>query len=54
MRDNLKDVDVEALPVHLFIKSPKEAKKVKKDAGAVSLKPGPYIKAKRFDPRIIH
>ncbi len=54
MRDNLKEVDVEALPVHLFVKSPKEAKKVKKDEELMFVKPAPFRKGKRFDTHLIH
>lgn len=48
MRDHMKDIDVNALPVHLFVKSPKEAKRRKSGQPSIPVNPGPYRKAKRF------
>lgn len=47
--NELKEIDVNALPVHLFVKSQKEAKKIKKGASDPADKPGPFRKAKRFE-----
>ncbi len=47
--NELKEVDVNALPVHLFVKSQKEAKKIRKESSDTADKPGPFRKAKRFE-----
>jgi len=46
--DNPKEVDVNALPVHLLVKSQKEAKKVKINAENFIDKPSTFRKSKRF------
>ncbi len=48
MLDPTKEIDVNALPVHLFVKSPKEAKRLRYSQASVPVNPGPYRKAKRF------
>jgi hypothetical protein len=47
--NELKEVDVNALPVHLFVKSQKEAKKIRKESSYTADKPGTFRKAKRFE-----
>jgi hypothetical protein len=48
MLDQSKDIDVNALPVHLFVKSPKDAKRLSSSQPSVPVNPGPYRKARRF------
>lgn len=48
MSDSTKEIDVNMLPVHLFVKSPKEAKRQRSSQATVPVNPGPYRKAKRF------
>ena len=48
MLDPTKEINVDALPVHLFVKSPKEAKRLRSSQVSVPVNPAPYKKAKRF------
>lgn len=47
MLDPTKDINVDALPVHLFVKSPKEAKRLRASNATVPVNPAPYQKEKK-------
>jgi|LakWasMet43_HOW7_FD_contig_21_18177_length_391_multi_5_in_0_out_0_1 hypothetical protein len=47
--NDIKDIDVNALPVHLFVKSQKEAKKLKKSTAEYVFRPVPFRRGKRFE-----
>lgn len=49
-----KNFDVDALPVHLFVKSQKQAKKLKKNTETISENPLTFSKARRIRPVYMH
>lgn len=48
MERNMEYIDVNALPVHLFVKSPKQAKKVERQFITISTEPMTFKKSRRF------
>jgi len=48
MLDLTKEINVDALPVHLFVKTPKEAKRLRASQEPVPMNPAPHKRAKRF------
>ncbi len=49
-----RNFDVDALPVHLFVKSQKQAKKLKKSTERISESPLTFKKTKSFKPVYVH